>query len=153
MTLQELRDELQRTARHGRPWIGMASLTLRQKNETAMVVISAASTVGLVGIGLAAPATVSAAVRYFSVTRVVTGSGTAYCPSGWKVTGGGALPLPSNYFNSSWSDEYQLTGSYPYSLTSWRATATRVHGYYSSSTGWHFSTYSYSPSVRAICVY
>lgn len=113
----------------------------------------AASTVGLVGIGLAAPATVSAAVRYFSVTRIVSGYGTATCPYGWKVTGGGALPLPSDTFYSSSSDEYQLTASYPASLTSWVAKATRTHGSYSSSSGWKFYTYTYSPSVRAICVY
>jgi hypothetical protein len=28
MTLQELRDELERTARHGSPWIWMASLPM-----------------------------------------------------------------------------------------------------------------------------
>jgi len=113
----------------------------------------AASTVGLVGVGLAAPATVSAAVRYFSVTRIVSGTGTAYCPYGWKVTGGGALPLPADYFGSYYSDQYQLTGSYPSSLTSWVAKATKTHGTYSSTSGWRFYTYSYSPSVRAICVY
>ena len=122
-------------------------------NVRKVLAISAASTVGLVGIGLAAPATVSAAVRYFRVTRLVTGSGTASCPSGWKVTGGGAAALPSNSFGSYSSDEYQLTGSYPSSTTSWRATATRVHGTYSSYSGWKFYTYSYNPSVRAICVY
>jgi hypothetical protein len=69
------------------------------------------------------------------------------------VTGGGAMSLPANNFGSSFSDEYQLTGSYPSSTTVWKATATRVHGYYSSTSGWHFSTFSYSPSVQAICVY
>ena len=113
----------------------------------------AASTVGLVGVGLAAPATVSAAVRYFSVTRIVSGYGTATCPYGWKVTGGGALPLPSDTFYSSSSTQYQLTASYPSSLTSWAAKATRTQGTYSSTSGWKFYTYSYSPSVRAICVY
>jgi hypothetical protein len=62
------------------------------------------------------------------------------------------MPLPANYFGSYSSDEYQLTGSYPSGLNSWRVSATRVHGTYSSSSGWGFSTNSYSPRVQAVCV-
>lgn len=113
--------------------------------------VIAVATAG-VGIGmLAAPGAAQAAINYFDTTRMVQGSGNVSCPSGWKVTGGGSSPLPSNYFGSSSSDEYQLTGSYPTSTTGWKATATRVHGSYSSSSGWRFSTYSYSPTVYAIC--
>ena len=103
-------------------------------------------------IGLAvAPATVEAAVNYFDVTKTVSGSGSVSCPSGWKVTGGGVASLPANSFGSSTSDEYQLTGSYPTS-NGWSASATRVHGTYTSYSGWKFYTYSYTTKVSAICV-
>ena len=113
----------------------------------------AASTAGLVGIGLAAPATVSAAVRYFSVTKIVYGTGSATCPSGWRATGGGAVTLPNDTFGAVVSSQYKLTGSYPSSLTTWRATAARTNGTNYGGTGWSFWTSSYSPKVRAICVY
>lgn len=116
-------------------------------------VLSKASLVvgGLVA-GLAiSPSAVQAAVNYFDTTRIVYGTGSASCPSGWKLTGGGAGQLPSDTFYSSTSDEYSLTGSWPYMSNSWRATATRVHGSYSSYSGWKFYTYSYSPRVYAIC--
>ena len=127
----------------------LEGIFMRARKVLAVVVVS---TLGLVGIGVAAPATVSAAVRYFSVTRIVSGYGSASCPSGYKVTGGGSVTLPRDSFSSYSSDEYQLTGSYPSSLTSWSVSATRTHGSYSSYSGWKFSTYSYSPRVQAICV-
>ena len=117
-----------------------------------ILAVVAVSTLGLVGIGIAAPATVSAAVGYFSATTIVYGTGLVSCPSGYKVTGGGPVSLPRDYFSSYSSDEYQLTGSYPSSLTSWGASATKTHGTYSSYSGWKFYTSTYSPSVKAVCV-
>jgi hypothetical protein len=108
------------------------------------------TTLGLVGVGLAAPASVSAAVKYFSTTRTVSGIGSANCPSGTKLTGGGVGTLPADRYSSLSSDEYQLTGSYP-SGASWRTTATKTHGTYSSTYGWRFSTSSYSPKAYAVC--
>lgn len=104
----------------------------------------------IAGLVLAPPA-VQAATNYFDVTKTVTGTGTAYCGSGWKVTGGGVYTLPNDYYGSLSSDEYSLTGSYPNSSSSWRATGNKVHGTYSSSYGWRFTKYSYSPRVYAIC--
>jgi hypothetical protein len=104
----------------------------------------------IVGV-LVAPQTAQAAINYFDQTQRVSGTGTASCPSGWKVTGGGVASIHSDYFGSYSSDEYSLTGSYPTSTTQWRATANRVHGTYSSSSGWRFSNWSYSPTVYAIC--
>jgi len=94
--------------------------------------------------------TQAAAPTYFSTTTTVSGSGTAYCSSPWKLTGGGAGPLPGDAFYSTTSTEYALTGSYP-SGSTWRATATITRGIYSTSTGWSFRTSSYSPRVYAIC--
>jgi hypothetical protein len=100
---------------------------------------------------LIAPQAVQAAVNYFDTTKIVTGYyGTASCPSGWKVTGGGVYPLPNDYYSSWSSDEYKLTGSYPYSQ-SWKATARQTHGTYSSISGWKFSTSNYTPRVYAVC--
>jgi hypothetical protein len=97
-------------------------------------------------LAVVVPVTHSAGPHYFSTTKVTSG----YCSYPWKLTGGGVAPLPSNYYGSSSSTEYALTGSYP-SGSSWRATATVTRGYYSSSSGWRFSTSSYTPRVYAIC--
>jgi hypothetical protein len=104
----------------------------------------------IVGTALA-PVTVSAAIKYFSATRTVSGYGSAYCPGGTKLVGGGVQTLPSNYYGSTSSREYQLTGSYP-SGNTWRASAVETDGSYSSSSGWHFNSHSYTPQVSAICV-
>jgi hypothetical protein len=98
------------------------------------------------GLAVIVPATQGAGPHYFSTTKITSG----YCSSPWKLTGGGAASLPSNYFGSSSSTEYALTGSYP-TGSGWRATATVTRGSYSSSSGWRFSTSSYSPRVYAIC--
>jgi len=108
----------------------------------------------LVGVaaGLAlAPTAVQAAVNYFDTTRIVTGTGTVYCPSGSKVTGGGTYPLPNDYHGSTSSSEYSVTGSYPSSTTAWKATGKKVQGTYSSTNGWHYYTFLHSPKVYAIC--
>lgn len=104
----------------------------------------------LVGLGIS-PTAVQAATNYFDVTKTVIATGTAYCGSGWKVTGGGVGPLPVNYYGSAYSDEYTITGSFPSNGNAWRATATKVRGVYSSSSGWRFSRSSYSPRVYAVC--
>jgi len=100
---------------------------------------------------LLAPQSVQAAINYFDTTKTVSGTGSVSCGYGWKVTGGGAYPLPSDYYGTSSSDEYKLTGSYPLSSGSWTATAKRTHGTYSSYNGWSFSNWPYSPRVYAIC--
>lgn len=89
--------------------------------------------------------------RSTTLTPPSTSTAQGQCPYGWKLTGGGVAPLPSNYYGSYSTEEYALTGSYPSSTSTWRATATRVHGSYSSSSGWRFYTYSYSPRAYAIC--
>jgi hypothetical protein len=104
----------------------------------------------VVGVAVAPPA-VQAAINYFDVTKVVSGSGSVSCPSGWKLTGGGVAQLPSDRFSSTYSDEYKLTGSWPYSSRTWKATATKVHGTNYGSTGWRFTTSGYYPRVYAVC--
>jgi hypothetical protein len=108
-------------------------------------------TAGVAVGGVMAPSSVQAAINYFDTTKIVSGTGSASCPYGWKLTGGGTYPLPRNYYGSYSSDEYELTGSYPSSTTQWKATGNKVAGSYSSSNGWRFTTYSYSPRVYAIC--
>lgn len=97
-------------------------------------------------VAVIVPVTQGAGPHYFSTTKTTSGS----CSSPWKLTGGGVASLPNDYFGSSSSTEYALTGSYP-SGSSWRATATVTRGRYSSSSGWSFSTSSYTPHVYAIC--
>ena len=110
----------------------------------------------LVLVGLAAglvlaPSAVQAAINYFDATKTVSGNGVASCGSGWKLTGGGVYTVPANYYGSSYSDEYSLTGSYP-TTSGWKATATRVHGtYYSGSGQWSYSKYTYTPTAYAVC--
>jgi hypothetical protein len=100
---------------------------------------------------LLAPQAVHAAVNYFDTTKVVSGySGTASCPYGWKLTGGGVYPLPNDYYGSYSTDEYKLTGSYPYGQA-WKGIGRKTHGTYSSTSGWRFSTSNYYPRVYAIC--
>lgn len=106
---------------------------------------------GIIAGLVVAPTTVQAAVNYFDETKLVSGTGTVNCPSGWRLTGGGLKTLPSNSYGSSTSREYVVTGSYPYSATSWRATGKQIYGTYSSTNGWRFSTLNYNPSVVAIC--
>lgn len=80
---------------------------------------------GLIALGaVSVPTAVNASVNYFDATRTVSGTGTASCSHGWKVTGGGAETLPPDSFGSTTSYEYKLTGSYPASTTTWKATAT-----------------------------
>jgi hypothetical protein len=97
-------------------------------------------------LSIIVPATRGAGPRYFSTTKVTSG----YCSYPWKLTGGGVASLPGDYFGTSSSTEYALTGSFP-NGSGWRATATVTRGYYSSSSGWRFSTSSYTPRVYAIC--
>lgn len=83
----------------------------------------------------------------FSTTRTFS---LSFCPSGWKLTGGGAGPLPGNFFGSYSSTEYALTGSYP-SAFGWRATGTVTRGTYSSTSGWRYYTSPYTPRVYVVC--
>lgn len=113
--------------------------------------------IAIVSVGLGAagvcmaivgPTAATAAVNYFNETKTERSGGSAYCASGWKVTGGGAS-VPNPYFGSSYSDEYALLASYPYD-NGWKATGSKVHGSKSSS-GWKFTVSSYSPQVYVIC--
>jgi hypothetical protein len=108
-----------------------------------------AITLGVVAVALAlvVPETQSAGPQFFSTTKTFTGS---RCPSGWKLTGGGAGPLPSDSYSSFSSIEYTLTGSYP-SAFGWQATGTVTRGSFSSASGWRFSTSSYTPKVYVVC--
>jgi hypothetical protein len=106
---------------------------------------------GVLAGTMLSPVAVNAAVKYFSTTRTVSGYGSANCTGTSKLVGGGVQSLPNNYYGSSSSREYQLTGSYP-SGNSWRATAIETDGTYSSISGWRFTSRSYTPRVSAICV-
>ncbi len=106
-----------------------------------------------VGLAVFLPVgTRAAGPTYFSTTKTVSGYGSASCSYPWKLTGGGVRSLPSDSFSSYSSTEYKLTGSYPSGSSSWRATATQTRGSYSSSSGWRFSTSSYTPAVYAVCI-
>jgi hypothetical protein len=112
----------------------------------------------IIGLGAAfvlgaalAPGSVQAAVNYFNETKVVSGSGSANCGYGWKMTGGGVASLPSDYFTSTSSTEYKLTGSQP-SFNGWKATAKVTRGTYSSyNDEWRYTTSSQYPTVYAVC--
>jgi hypothetical protein len=107
--------------------------------------------IGLVCGLLLAPQSVQAAINYFNETKIVYGSyGSARCPYGWKLTGGGAK-LPGDSYYSSRTTEYKLEESYPSSSTTWRATGTKVSGSYSSSYGWRYTDSNYYPRTYAIC--
>ena len=106
--------------------------------------------IGMVIGMLASPVTAQAAIKYFSTTVTVSGSGSVSCPSGSKLTGGGVEQLPTNRFSSLSSYEYSLTGSFP-SYNGWKATAVLTQGTFFSNSGWSFSTRSYNPRVYAIC--
>ena len=112
-----------------------------------LAVLTAGGVTGL----LMAPQTVQAVTNYFDATKTVSGSGSATCPYGWKMTGGGIGTLPSDYYGSISSDEYSITGSYPYS-NGWKVTAKKIHGSYTSSSGWRFTTSNYSAQAYAVCV-
>ena len=109
----------------------------------------ALAAVGGLSIGLIASPAVSYAATYFSTTTVVTGTGSAYCPSGSRITGGGA-ELPRDQNGSTSSTTYKLEASRP-SSSGWSATASKTWGTYSSTSGWRFSTTSHNPRVYAIC--
>jgi len=118
---------------------------MKTKLALASITIAAAAV-------LASQSTVAqSAIDYFDTTVTVTGLGTARCPSGAKVVGGGFKTIPSNYYGSSSSDEYAITGSYAASSTSWTVTGNKVHGTYSSSNGWRFSNVYWAPTAVAVC--
>lgn len=116
------------------------------------------SKLALAGITLVAAGVLAAqsgvaqsAVNYFDVTRTVTGTGTANCPGGFKVTGGGFKTVPNPIYGSTSSTEYYVTGSYASSQTGWTTTGKKIDGRYSSSKGWTFTSWNWSPSTTAIC--
>ncbi len=80
-----------------------------------------------------------------------SGSGVAYCPSGTRASSG-SYKLPGNYYGSFSSTEYQIRSYGIRYGTQYYATAVKINGSYSSSYGWRYSTFSYSPSVTVRCV-
>lgn len=110
--------------------------------------------IGLLGAALfiaAVPAVGEAASKAFSTTKTVTGpDGKATCPSKWKLTGGGAGPLPANSFKASSSDQYVLKSSYP-TGSSWKVDARKIHGALKSGQ-WVYTESSYSTKAYAICI-
>lgn len=117
---------------------------IRTRIRTSLVAAAAALTGAAV---VAVPTAVSAAPG----TRTVSGSGSASCPSGYVVAGGG-FTLPSDSYSSYSSTAYAIRSSGPTSATRWAATASVVRGSYSSSSGWRYTTSSYAPQVKAVCV-
>lgn len=108
--------------------------------------------VALVAAALLVPSSAQAAVHYFSTTKTVTGIGKASCPSGYRVTGGGAeLPADASYSNSSSS--YKITYSRPVSDVAWEARGAVLRGTYSSYSGWRYRSETYAAKVYAICVH
>src|SRR4051794_41938969 len=84
--------------------------------------------VGVVVGVLIAPASVQAAINYFDVTKTVSGTGTASCGYGWKVTGGGVSTLPSDYYGSFSSDGEARTGPPPPTAPTPKAAGKQVPG-------------------------
>lgn len=95
-----------------------------------------------------APTAVQAAI---AGTTTVSGYGSVSCPYGYRVSGGG-FSISANYYSSYSSDEYSVLSSRPSGTTGWTATGSKVHGYYSSSSGWRYSNGYYTPNVYAVCV-
>ena len=107
---------------------------------------------GGLAIGLAlAPVGYVSAVNYFSTTKVVTGTNSATCPSGYKVVGGGASGLHANASSGSSWDIYTLNGSYP-SGSSWKATARKVRITKSGLSDVSMTTTSASVTTYAVCI-
>jgi hypothetical protein len=113
------------------------------KNSTKLMIAF------ILGATFAAPAA-SAATKYLSVTKIYSAWGSASCPTGWQLTGGGVGALPENYNSSTASTEYVLVGSYP-QRQSWNAVARRIEGRQNHDGSWNYSTYKYLPAVYAIC--
>ena len=110
--------------------------------------VSLAAAGGLL-IGVVASPAISYAATYFSTTTVATGSGSASCPYGSRVTGGGA-DMPRDSASSYSTTDYKLVTSHP-TTNGWSASGSKTTGSFSSSSGWRFSTYSYTPRVYAVC--
>ena len=110
------------------------------------------TTVGVAAFALGAVTVPSAAYAagYFSTTIIASGTGTVSCPYGSRMTGGGAELTTADSFGTSSSAEYQIRSSKPTS-NGWSATGNKISGSFSSSSGWRFTTWSYSPRVFAIC--
>lgn len=102
------------------------------------------------GLGLTVAPAQSFAATYFSSTSTVSGTGTVTCPYGSRLTGGGADLANSDSHSSTSTSEYRITASRPTS-NGWTATGRHLQGYFSSSSGWRYTDYSYSPRVYAIC--
>lgn len=66
------------------------------------------------------------------------------------MTGGG-FKVPNDNFGYSTSAEYKVTSSAPYGAGAWKATARVIKGTYSSTRGWTFSAYNYTPYAYALC--
>ena len=82
---------------------------------------------GGLAVGLALmPVGYVSAVNYFSTTRVVTGTNTATCPTGYKVVGGGAKGLPADSQSGEHTYIYALKASAPSGTTGWTAAGRKI---------------------------
>ena len=106
------------------------------------------------------PRVVHHAVNYFDTTTSVYGNGTATCPVGYRVTGGGFYTLPADRYEAlveeSYTDytygyDYEVTGSYPNGTTGWKATASLTRHKADDSLGLYEQVSSYTPRVWATC--
>lgn len=124
--------------------------------------------VALVAAALLVPSSAQAAVHYFSTTKTVTGIGKASCPSGYRVTGGGAeLPADrvwDHQTNATTDDfRYSLRITRPVGTTGWEASGELATTYNVSPNGTGIvrdgifvgRTYRtvYKPKVYAVCIH
>jgi hypothetical protein len=116
----------------------------RVLRENRIILAACILTAGLV----ATPSVVEAAI---AGTAYASGTGTAYCPSGYRVSGGG-FRLPTDTYYATSSTEYKIVSSAQASTTSWRATAWKVTGARSSSGVWGWTKTAYSPTAFVSCV-
>jgi hypothetical protein len=102
----------------------------------------------LAGGLLFAPVAAQAAI---AGTTTVTGSGSATCPSGYKVVGGG-FKVPKDVYAAPTFEEYKVTSSAPSSSVKWTVTVVKHSGVKQSDGDWRTTTTAYTPQVWATCV-
>jgi hypothetical protein len=101
--------------------------------------------------GMAALAPIGQSAGPGVQTKIVKGQGSATCPAGWKLTGGGVQTKGDN-FGPVYSVQIHVTSSHPRGQ-SWLAEATEVDGYFPAQTRvWQYTAKPLVPVVYAICV-
>jgi hypothetical protein len=91
------------------------------------------------------------AANSFSTTKIVTGTNSATCPTGYRVVGGGASGMPSNTSSSSGWNLYTLNGSYA-SGSKWIVNARKVHIQKEGLTSLSMTTTTQSVTAYAVCI-